>query len=309
MGSTSTSATTRYPTPSRQKSSAEWCRAATSSIPRGRTSTPRASWRTCAEGNRAGRRRRSRRGAPAPDPRPAPAAGSPRRHPETGGLGVAGAIRRQLAGAPALAMSVADKNLHLLVQRDDAARRDGAWRGRWSFRHACRADDAVPEGARRVRRSARRRHGRRLHAGSAAVRRCRGGGRQDADDPLRQHPRDGRMVGRGAAATPKIAALLALAAMPEPEPVPRVGIPSEGQLLIVGPPKRRCSGRSALARGSPSRCSSPVARSAPNLPAERDFPVFSGRLTRLDGWLGAFDARGRRKIRSTSTSARAATRA
>ncbi len=37
------------------------------------------------------------------------------------------------------------------------------------------------------------------------------------------------------AATPKIAALLAQAALPEPDPVPRVAYESSGQLLIVGP--------------------------------------------------------------------------
>ena len=37
------------------------------------------------------------------------------------------------------------------------------------------------------------------------------------------------------AATPKIAALLAAAALPDPEPVPRVTFRSEGQLLIAGP--------------------------------------------------------------------------
>src|ERR1043165_5116777 len=37
------------------------------------------------------------------------------------------------------------------------------------------------------------------------------------------------------AATPKIAALLALAGMPEPDPVPRVAYTSSGQILIVGP--------------------------------------------------------------------------
>src|SRR5262249_10144183 len=35
-------------------------------------------------------------------------------------------------------------------------------------------------------------------------------------------------------ATPKIAALIAAAALPEPEPVPRVTFKSEGRLLIVG---------------------------------------------------------------------------
>src|SRR5712691_11564694 len=39
----------------------------------------------------------------------------------------------------------------------------------------------------------------------------------------------------GAKATPKIAALLALAELPEPEPVPEVSYKSGGQLLVIGP--------------------------------------------------------------------------
>ncbi len=41
-----------------------------------------------------------------------------------------------------------------------------------------------------------RRRGRRVHAGGQALRRCRGRGGARADDPLRQHPRNGGMVGR-----------------------------------------------------------------------------------------------------------------
>ena len=47
-----------------------------------------------------------------------------------------------------------------------------------------------------------------------------------------------------ALATPKIAALLALADLPEPEPVPVVSYRSEGQLLIVGPAARALPCRS-----------------------------------------------------------------
>ena len=36
-------------------------------------------------------------------------------------------------------------------------------------------------------------------------------------------------------ATPKIAALLAMAALPDPDPVPSVSYQSGGQLLITGP--------------------------------------------------------------------------
>ena len=39
----------------------------------------------------------------------------------------------------------------------------------------------------------------------------------------------------GAQATPKMAALLAAARLPEPEPVPTVTYKSEGKLLILGP--------------------------------------------------------------------------
>ena len=41
--------------------------------------------------------------------------------------------------------------------------------------------------------------------------------------------------GEGAQALPKIAALVALAALPDPEPVPAVSFKSGGQLLIIGP--------------------------------------------------------------------------
>src|SRR6185436_3036431 len=40
---------------------------------------------------------------------------------------------------------------------------------------------------------------------------------------------------QGRSATPKIAALIAAAALPEPEPVPVVKYSSRGQLLVIGP--------------------------------------------------------------------------
>ncbi|HUH95015.1 MAG TPA: 4Fe-4S binding protein [Casimicrobiaceae bacterium] len=92
-----------------------------------------------------------------------------------------------------------------------------------------------------------------------------------------------------AAATPKIAALLAAAALPEPEPVPRVTYGSEGQLLIVGPAEAALPWADALA----DKLSVTVlmtGRTAHELPLEREYPVYSGRLHRLAGWLGAFEA-------------------
>ena len=86
----------------------------------------------------------------------------------------------------------------LFLQRDDAARCRGARARARAFRHARAEDDALPEGARRVRRSGGRRRRGRVHAGGAALRRYRGRGRQGADDPLREYPRDRRLVGRSA---------------------------------------------------------------------------------------------------------------
>jgi ferredoxin len=91
-------------------------------------------------------------------------------------------------------------------------------------------------------------------------------------------------------ATPKIAALLAAAAMADPEPVPSVGYRSEGQVLIVGALDAALRWADALA--STLSITVLATQSAPDaeLPAERAFPVVSGRLTGLTGWLGAFDA-------------------
>jgi ferredoxin len=90
------------------------------------------------------------------------------------------------------------------------------------------------------------------------------------------------------AATPKIAALLALADVPEPEPVPVVSYQSEGQLLIIGP------GAAALEWGA--RLAEQLSVSVlitdsggAELPSERRFTVCSGRVRSVAGYLGAFD--------------------
>ena len=91
-------------------------------------------------------------------------------------------------------------------------------------------------------------------------------------------------------ATPKIAALLAAASLPDPEPVPTVQYKSEGRVLIVGPLAvalrwaellRESLSVTVLATGSDRDAA---------LRGARDFAVHSGTLTRLAGWLGAFDA-------------------
>src|SRR5262245_37872431 len=94
----------------------------------------------------------------------------------------------------------------------------------------------------------------------------------------------------GQAATPKIAALLALADLPEPEPVPVVSYRSGGSLLIIGP------GAAALQWAE--RLSDQLAVNVlvtesgkHELPSARRYPVFSGTPRALTGYLGAFQVR------------------
>ncbi|MGH8745874.1 MAG: 4Fe-4S binding protein, partial [Burkholderiales bacterium] len=93
----------------------------------------------------------------------------------------------------------------------------------------------------------------------------------------------------GRSATPKIAALLAAAALPEPEPVPAVESKSDGSLLVIGP--------SAAALDWAERLSARLEVSVlitraegGELPLERSYPVWSGKPQRVAGWLGAFEA-------------------
>jgi len=92
----------------------------------------------------------------------------------------------------------------------------------------------------------------------------------------------------GAEATPKIAALLAAAALPDAEPVPNVAYKSAGQLLVIGPSGAALDWAARLADGlEPSVL---VTRSdGGELPVERRFAVWSGKPMRIAGWLGAFE--------------------
>ncbi|HET9047211.1 MAG TPA: 4Fe-4S dicluster domain-containing protein [Casimicrobiaceae bacterium] len=92
-----------------------------------------------------------------------------------------------------------------------------------------------------------------------------------------------------ARATPKIAALLAAAAMPEPDPVPRVAYTSSGQLLVIGPLRDALKWAQALADALAVTVLATDTRDPTELPVQRDFPVYSGTLGAIDGWLGAFD--------------------
>jgi ferredoxin len=92
------------------------------------------------------------------------------------------------------------------------------------------------------------------------------------------------------AATPKMAALLAAAALPEPPPVPRVAYESRGDVLVTGPAEAALYWAGQLAPQLNVTVLLTGRTAGAELPAERRFPVHSGRLTRLAGWLGAFEA-------------------
>jgi hypothetical protein len=92
----------------------------------------------------------------------------------------------------------------------------------------------------------------------------------------------------GRDAGPKIAALLAAAALPEPEPVPQVDYESGGQLLIIGPPGAALEWAARLEETlDVSVLLTGHGQGAQ--PAERRYPVWSGKVTGISGWLGAFE--------------------
>ena len=96
---------------------------------------------------------------------------------------------------------------------------------------------------------------------------------------------------QGKDAGPKIAALLAAAAMPSPEPVAEVDYASGGQLLIIGPADAaldwagRLAGTLEVNVLMTGKGAGEIAEQAD----ERSFPVWSGKVTGISGWLGAFE--------------------
>ncbi|HYX67467.1 MAG TPA: 4Fe-4S binding protein [Burkholderiales bacterium] len=95
------------------------------------------------------------------------------------------------------------------------------------------------------------------------------------------------------AATPKMAALIAAAALPDPEPTPAAEYKSAGELLIVGPAAAALDWAERLS--SELSVSVLVTEPGGELPVERRFPVWSGRAVKLSGWLGAFDIEWRQE--------------
>lgn len=86
-------------------------------------------------------------------------------------------------------------------------------------------------------------------------------------------------------AMPKMAALLAAARLPDPEPVPTVTYQSEGRLLIIGP-LERAETLAALVSDALDVTLLPTGGSGQQ---RRLYPVLAGQLQSLRGWLGAFE--------------------
>jgi ferredoxin len=95
--------------------------------------------------------------------------------------------------------------------------------------------------------------------------------------------------GRDAAkASPKIAALLAAAHLPEPAPVPTVTFRSAGRLLIIGALDAADQAAALVSDVLDVTLFTQGPGNAGGAQARR-FPVLGGRITGLTGWLGAFE--------------------
>jgi ferredoxin len=92
----------------------------------------------------------------------------------------------------------------------------------------------------------------------------------------------------GVSATPKIAALLALADLPEPQPVPVVSYASKGEVLIIGPAEAAIAWADQLGESLSVAVLITTARGA-ELPATRRYPVWSGIPRKVQGYLGKFE--------------------
>jgi hypothetical protein len=89
------------------------------------------------------------------------------------------------------------------------------------------------------------------------------------------------------AAMPKIAALLAAAQLPPPEPVATVSYRSSGRVLVIG--EAEPAQRAAAMLSDKCDVSLLLTRAGGRLPQQRDLPVHEGRVDSIDGWLGRFE--------------------
>jgi ferredoxin len=94
---------------------------------------------------------------------------------------------------------------------------------------------------------------------------------------------------QGAQSAPKMAALLALADLPDPEPVPVVPYRSIGQTVVIGPAEAALSWAERLAADLDVTVLVTRSSRSAELPVDRRYPVFSGSAVSVRGHLGAFD--------------------
>jgi ferredoxin len=95
------------------------------------------------------------------------------------------------------------------------------------------------------------------------------------------------------AATPKIAALIAAAALPEADAVPVVTYRSGGEVLIAGPAGEALRWAAALEGRAAVSVLVTSRDDGAELPSTRAFAIHAGTLTGVTGWLGAFDVEWR----------------
>ena len=88
-------------------------------------------------------------------------------------------------------------------------------------------------------------------------------------------------------ATPKMAALLAMAQLPEPDPVSTVSYRSGGRVLVIG--KADLAVRAATMLGDSLDVSLLLTSPGGTLPQVRSMPVYAGSVESITGWLGRFE--------------------
>lgn len=92
----------------------------------------------------------------------------------------------------------------------------------------------------------------------------------------------------GKLAQPKMAALLALAGIPDPEPVPATSFQSGGALLIIGPAEAALYWAEQLKEQLDVSVLLTSARHG-QLPVRHEYPVLSGKSISISGFLGEFN--------------------
>jgi len=94
-----------------------------------------------------------------------------------------------------------------------------------------------------------------------------------------------------ASAMPKIAALIALAQLPDAEPVATVSYASAGRVLVIGAASRAMRAAQMLADKLDVSLllNQADAAGAAALPQQRELAVHAGTVTGISGWLGAFE--------------------